>query len=184
MHWITVYSRLWFGFGNVAHRYLSCLLRLIPWRTTRTVMASPDVIQALTSRLLSLDEPGDLADLVTEFRANRNGGAHAIASGGERTRAKELERTVDPAAAARRAAPLPGMSTGRELPAVTRNRNHPQPVKQLQSLNGQGPGAPFGQDGGSLGVLRRAQRSTVTGTRRVAACFPLAAPTTLALQSL
>jgi hypothetical protein len=37
----------------------------------------PDIVQALTSRLLSLDELGELADLVIEFRANRNGGTHA-----------------------------------------------------------------------------------------------------------
>jgi hypothetical protein len=39
-------------------------------------MTQPEVIQALTSRLLSLDELGELADLVIEFRANRNGGTH------------------------------------------------------------------------------------------------------------
>lgn len=39
-----------------------------------TVAARPEVLQAQAARLLSLDELDELADLVIEFRANRNCG--------------------------------------------------------------------------------------------------------------
>lgn len=53
-------------------------------------MAHPDVIQALASRLLDLDDLGDLGELVIEFRANRNGGTHAAGCGSLRAQAAEL----------------------------------------------------------------------------------------------
>jgi len=53
-------------------------------------VAHPDVIQALASRLLDLDDLGDLGELVIEFRANRNGGTHAAGCSSLRAHATEL----------------------------------------------------------------------------------------------
>lgn len=67
------------------------------------MVAPPDVLQALTSRLLSLDELGELADLVIEFRANRNGGTHVENCRSLRAQATAMQsrtiaeyRTVEP----------------------------------------------------------------------------------------
>lgn len=53
--------------------------------------AHSEVIQALTSRLLSPDELGELAGLVIEFRANRNGGTHVDSCRSLRPQATALQ---------------------------------------------------------------------------------------------